>query len=292
MKHCALLTMDDLSDFECYDQLLHQPLNDLGWRVSDISWRDQSVNWNQFDAVIVRSPWDYQEDMPAFVETLENIERSSALLANPLELQLWNINKSYLKELEEKGCKIVPTLWYKDFSNDLIKNSFHHFNCEELIIKPCISAGASDTFWLKKDKTIDYQMLKQLFTQRDFMLQPFIAEILDPGEFSIFYFNGDYSHCILKTPKTNDFRVQEEYGGKLTLIKPTKGLLESAEQVLNKLPSKTLYARLDFVKSKNDYLLMEAELIEPSLYFNMDNQSAMRFAKAFNNYFNEASTEK
>ena len=42
-----------------------------------------------------------------------------------------------------------------------------------------------------------------------------------------------------------------------------------------------LYARVDFVRHGNSFALMEAELIEPSLYFNMDEQSAIRFAQAF-----------
>ena len=41
-----------------------------------------------------------------------------------------------------------------------------------------------------------------------------------------------------------------------------------------------LYARLDLVKFNGEYCLMEAELIEPSLYFNMDEKSPERFANA------------
>lgn len=287
MKHCALLTMDDLSDFECYDSLLHKPLNDLGWQVDDVSWKQQNINWDQYDAVIVRSPWDYQQQLEQFVRVLNEIDKSRALLANSLELQLWNINKLYLKQLKNKGCKIVPTQWHKSYSKDMLAQAFDYFICDELIIKPCVSAGASDTFRISSQQTIDHSMLAKLFMDRDFMIQPFIKQILDPGEYSIFYFNGEYSHAILKTPKENDFRVQEEYGGQLLKIEPEQGMLEHSQQVLQALPNKSLYARLDFVKVDEDYLLMEAELIEPSLYFNMDDQSAERFAKAFNHYYKE-----
>ncbi|MDQ7048297.1 MAG: hypothetical protein Q9M92_01655 [Enterobacterales bacterium] len=287
MKHCALLTMDDLSDFECYDHLINPPLNKLGWQVEDVSWKNKQVNWNNYDAVIVRSPWDYQEHLDEFILLLKNIEGSTALLVNSLELQLWNINKKYLKTLEDKGCKIVPTLWQNSYSEDSLVQAFDYFSCDELIIKPCVSAGASDTFRLSNKQPIEHNKLTQIFNHRDFMMQPFIKQILDPGEYSIFYFNGQYSHAILKTPKENDFRVQEEYGGQLAIIDPSQALLQHSQEVLQQLPDQSLYARLDFVKVEDDYLLMEAELIEPSLYFNMDDQSASRFAKAFNHYYEE-----
>jgi len=35
--------------------------------------------------------------------------------------------------------------------------------------------------------------------------------------------------------------------------------------------------------TQNEFVLMELELIEPSLYLNTDKQSPERFAKAFNN---------
>jgi len=111
-----------------------------------------------------------------------------------------------------------------------------------------------------------------------------MAHILSEGEFSLFYFNGEYSHAILKTPKDNDFRVQEEHGGRLTTIEPETTLVEHASQcmkAISQLHQMPLYARVDFVRHQQGFALMEAELIEPSLYFNMDENSPLRFAQAF-----------
>ena len=36
------------------------------------------------------------------------------------------------------------------------------------------------------------------------------------------------------------------------------------------IPYQCLYSRVDVVRGSDNYLLMEVELIEPSLYFNMD----------------------
>jgi len=285
MKKCILLSMDQLDDFECYDSLAIEPLAQLGWHAEEVSWRDIQVNWNDYEAVIIRSPWDYQDDSEAFLSVLEKVEQSSAVLANSLETVKWNINKNYLAELQQQGVMIVPSLWDKNYDQNKLNSAFESFGVDELIIKPCVSANADDTFRLKKDdSSIDHQKLESLFENREFMFQPFMSSVINEGEFSLFYFNGEYSHAILKTPKTDDFRVQEEHGGQLIKIEPDPTLLSTAKIALSKLPQTTLYARLDFVRLDNQFALMEAELIEPSLYFNMDKESPARFAKAFVNF--------
>lgn len=291
MKHCAILTIDNLSDFECYDHLLDQPLAKLGWQTQLVSWRSENVNWQQFDAVIIRSPWDYQDDANAFISVLEMIDRSSAQLQNSLITVRWNIDKIYLKSLAEHQVSIVPTLWQSNFRAENLHKFFNHFNCQQLVIKPRISANADNTFWLKKSTAENFvSQLETVFAESDFMVQPFIASVTVEGEFSLFYFNGEYSHAILKTPKADDFRVQEEHGGRLQKITPEKTLLAQAASTLSAITKLTgdmpLYARVDFVRisdgtTNEPFALMEAELIEPSLYFNMDDKAAGRFASAF-----------
>jgi len=283
--------MDDLSDFECYDNLLDQPLEQLGWQTQLVSWRSENVNWHQFDAVIIRSPWDYQDDASAFISVLEEIDSSSAVLQNSLATVRWNIDKIYLKSLAENKVSIVPTLWEKNFSGNELAGFFSHFNCQQLVIKPRVSANADNTFWLKKNTAEQFiSQLETIFSQSEFMVQPFMSSVINEGEFSLFYFDGQYSHAILKTPQADDFRVQEEHGGRLQAITPEKTLLAQAENTLAAITKLTgempLYARVDFVRFSDEttsdaFALMEAELIEPSLYFNTDGSSAQRFANAF-----------
>lgn len=291
MKHCAILTMDNLSDFECYDNLLDAPLAQLGWQTKLVSWRSDNVNWQQFEAVIIRSPWDYQDDANAFLDVLETIDGSSAVLQNSLATVRWNIDKIYLQSLAEQQVNIVPTIWAKNFASKDIAKFFDYFNCQQLVIKPRISANADNTFWLKKETVEEFsKQLEAIFSQSEFMVQPFMSKVIEEGEFSLFYFDGEYSHTILKTPKIDDFRVQEEHGGRLKAVTPEKALLAQADNTLAAITKLTgempLYARVDFVRYKNqilnaEFALMEAELIEPSLYFNMDENSAQNFASAF-----------
>ena len=288
MNKVVLLTMDDASSFEIYDSLLHAPLAELGWQAIDLSWRDKNISWDDYDAVIIRSPWDYQEYCDEFLEVLGKIESSTALLANNIDLVKWNINKRYLAELEKKHVQLVPTIWGDTLTLEQLLGAFSHFDTHKIIIKPCISAGAFDTFALTVEQAEQQlERLLTLFSHRDFMIQPFMQNIVDEGEFSIFFFNNQFSHCILKSPKEDDFRVQEEYGGRLSTVEPEDSLVKAANQVLEAIPHPALYARLDFVRNGDSFAIMEAELIEPSLYFNMDDQSAGRFANAFVEYFKQ-----
>jgi len=282
MKRCAILTMDCLDDFEAYDALLEKPLNQLGWQMDMVSWRSTTVDWNDYQAVIIRSPWDYQDDADGFMAVLQKIEDSHAHLENSIDIVKWNIDKAYLKELEAKEVNIVPTLWPTSFDINALPGYFEHFNTEQIVLKPRISANADNTFWLTKESYVEQvQQLAQAFTTREFMVQPFMNSVVEEGEYSLFYFDGQYSHAILKTPKENDFRVQEEHGGRLQLIEPESELVHQATVALNAINSMPLYARVDFVRHGNSFSLMEAELIEPSLYFNMDPESPQRFAQAF-----------
>ncbi|SET12836.1 ATP-grasp domain-containing protein [Thalassotalea agarivorans] len=282
MKRCAILTMENLDEFEVYDELFYPHLTALGWQVSEVPWRDQSVNWNDFDVVLIRSPWDYQDDADAFMDTLQRIEESNAKLENSLNIVTWNINKKYLKDLQQKGVNIVPTLWFDEYNKDAIAQAFTHFNVDEIVVKPCVSANADNTFRLTKGLFEQSSTaLSETFAARDFMVQPFVKNVVEEGEYSCFYFNGEYSHTILKTPKKNDFRVQEEHGGSLASVSPEAKLKQQASHALAQISESLAYARLDFVRMGDCFAMMEAELIEPSLYFNMDEQSAKRFAQAF-----------
>ncbi len=286
MKRCAFLSMDNLDAFECYDHLLFEPLQQRGWTVQEVSWRNNNINWDQFEVVVIRSPWDYQDDPEAFMQTLRTIDESTAQLENSLEFVEWNVDKTYLRDLQQAGIEIVPSLWKTSFQEQELSGFFSVFETDEIIIKPTVSANADDTFWINKDNQNSYiNQLNSVFNGRPFLVQPFMDNIVKEGEFSVFFFGDTYSHTILKTPKQSDFRVQEEHGGSLELVaNPEKDLLQSAQKLLQVLQSTPLYSRIDYVRtSQNTFALMELELIEPSLYFNMDEESPERFADVFGN---------
>ncbi|MCW8091084.1 ATP-grasp domain-containing protein [Alteromonas sp. ASW11-130] len=282
MKKLAFLSTDHLEGFFVYDELLIAPFAQAGWHVDTISWHRRDINWDAYEAVIVRSTWDYQQHPEAFLKTLNEIDKSRAKLENTFTLQRWNLHKTYLKDLQKHGSMVVPTRWLSCFEKDKIEAQFRHWNTDYLIIKPTLSANADDTFKLSlAELNAKCDELMKIFANRQLMVQPFLDNIEKEGEYSLFYFNGNYSHAILKRPASGDFRVQEEHGGQLAVCSPNDDMLGAAEQALNAMPDTALYARVDLIRYEETWAIMELELIEPSLYFTLDAQSPQRFVEAF-----------
>jgi glutathione synthase/RimK-type ligase-like ATP-grasp enzyme len=290
-KRCVFLTTSDLEDFHVYDNLLVEPLANYGWQVDEVSWRETEVNWDQYDVVVIRSTWDYQNAPEAFMQCLEEIEASNAHLENSVDLVKWNIDKGYLKELQQKQVRIVPTVWKNVVDLEQVQASYAYFGVTEIILKPLISANADFTYRLDYRSLIALKNeLEVVFSNRPFMIQPFLNSIVNEGEYSLFYFCGHYSHCILKRPASGDFRVQEEHGGRLSSVNPDAEMQKCADQALAALPESPLYARIDLIRTEAGLAVMEVELIEPSLYFNMDEKSPQRFADAFQQRFGDIHT--
>lgn len=291
MNKCAFLTLDDPVDFVIDDELAHRPLAQLGWQVTDLSWRQTAIPWSEFDAVIIRSPWDYPERPDDFMSVLKVIDASSARLANPLDIVRWNLSKTYMKSLKEGGVPIVPTLWGEQVYPGDFPGFLEELGAHEMVIKPVVGANGVDAFRVSaRDDPVRLESIADCHDGSAFMVQPFMSSILSEGEYSLFYFNGLYSHAILKTPAPGEFRSQEERGSTLMAIQPEAALLARANQameLISTFSSETLlYARLDFVRdASNDFLVMEAELIEPSLYLRMDAGAPMRFALAVDDWY-------
>jgi glutathione synthase/RimK-type ligase-like ATP-grasp enzyme len=283
MRRCAFLTTEALEGFVTDDDLAHEPLRRLGWEVTTVPWSQPGMDWSRFEAVIIRSTWDYHKHLDEYLAVLETIDRSGARLANPLETVRWNVRKTYLRDLEARGLPVVPTLWPRwetGIDADRIRRLFDELGTDEIVIKPVVSASAYDTFRLHRGSE-EIAEAAAVFEGREVMAQPFLANIVEEGEYSLFYFGGELSHTILKSPKDKDFRVQEEHGGLIRAADPPAPLPDLGRRILEALPVRPLYARIDLVRHDPGFVLMELELVEPSLYFRTDPGSAERFAQAF-----------
>jgi len=280
MQPVAFLTMDSLADFVAYDQLVVEQLQQAGITVHEVSWRHPAPEWDQYSLVIIRSPWDYQADPQAFLAVLEQIEQSSARLLNSLETVRWNIRKTYLRQLEQAGHTIVPTVWLESPSAAELKAVIAYWNTPEIVVKPMIGANADNALRLSNGASPELlQQAAAAFRNTTALAQPFIESVLRTGEYSLIFFNGKYSHAVLKTPKTGDFRVQEEHGGIICSVQPAPDIIACAERSLLSCPQPLLYARVDLVRLPTGQpAIMEVELIEPSLYLSFDSLSPARFA--------------
>lgn len=278
MERIAYLSMDDLSGFFTYEELTYAPLSERGIEVETVSWRARDVDWSRFAMVVIRTPWDYQDDPEAFMDVLAEIDTATRL-ENPLSLCRWNLSKTYLRELAGAGVPIVDTVWGDATPPDA--GLFEALGTEEIVIKPAVSANADHTYRLDRAGFAEaHDRLHSVFQGRSWMAQPFMKAIVEEGEHSLFYFDGGFSHAILKTPQAGDFRVQEEHGGMIAAYDPGPDLLAATDRCMAALPEPSLYSRVDLVRAEDGWRVMEVELIEPSLYFPFDDAAPRRFAAA------------
>lgn len=286
MKRCAYLTMEDDAGWMIDAHLAFPFMEQMGWQIEPVPWRKAEADWNAYTAVYVGTPWDYPGAPQQFIGLLQEIDRSGAVLVNDYSLIAWSLPKTYLRDLEERGVDIVPSIWLETYDATSVTAAYAHFGVQRIIVKPVISTNATDTFLLQRATFQEAAtVLQETFRNRPFLVQPYIESIESEGEFSLFFFNAKFSHAIQKIPKANDFRVQEEFGASIVPVDPARPLLAAGQMVLQKVRPQPVYARLDFVRAADGrFLLMELELIEPSMYLRMDSKAPQRFAVAFDSY--------
>lgn len=285
-RRLAFLTLDERGDFVIDDDLALGPLSALGWQPEVLSWRQRTAPWEGFDAVIIRSTWDYWDDVTGFLDVLSAIDAATRL-ANPLGLVRWNLAKTYLRDLQRAGVPIVPTLWLDRVVPGTVAACVGQLGSDEIVIKPVVGANGVDAFRLSTaspQPVLDEVAAR--FPDRAALAQPFMRRILDEGEYSLFFFNGTYSHTILKVPAAGEFRSQEERGAAIHSVTPPEALKARGEQAIATIRPAPLYARIDFVRDEaDDFRVMELELIEPSLYLRTDPGAPARFARAIDEWF-------
>lgn len=243
-------------------------------------WNDASVDWTKYDYLIFRSIWDYFEFPKEFSEWLEKIERLNIPTLNPLSIVKRNQHKFYLKDLQEQGIDIIPTVFIPH-GEGLDLAFLKDKNWQKAVIKPAFSAGSYLTrlFSIEEVDSVieEYTPIVQ---ERDLLVQPFMSEIQEQGELSLLFFKGQYSHAVVKTPKSGDFRIQSQYGGQYKPYSPELSIIQTAENVIKTFGGDLLYARVDGILKNGQFLLMELELIEPDLYFDYAPQAKQTYLNA------------
>ncbi len=238
---------------------LRPPFDALDMSVHDVDWADPSQDWASYDAAIIGTTWDYWDYAEQFLETLTRIEQETRLFNSAAQVR-WNSHKGYLKDLEQKGARLIPTLWIDRMDDAQYADAFEQLGSEDLVFKRQVGAGADGQYRLSPtDPRPDMP--------HPMMVQPFLSMIQEEGEYSFIFIDGDFSHALLKQAKAGDYRIQSTYGGRETAILPGTDDLAEAARVLETLDEKPLYARVDMLRGEDGrLLLMELELIEPYLY--------------------------
>ncbi len=239
------------------------------------AWTDPG-DLRAFDLVLPLIAWGYQKEPAKWYALLAALETAHVKIANPVSILRWNSDKAYLIKLADKGVAVVPTLMAQQLDSEALAMAAEHFGTANLIIKPPISGGAFGTYRMNQGDPIPADVAGSRM-----MIQPFMPAIATEGEYSLFYFDGEYSHAILKRPAAGDFRVQDYLGGTEAAAIPPDDAVTLAEAALNAAPAKCLYARVDMLRDANGVMrLMELELIEPSLFLQYAGDKGAMFARA------------
>jgi glutathione synthase/RimK-type ligase-like ATP-grasp enzyme len=274
MKRIALLISDNLAsdapdrrkdapEFERELHILQSSGAPLGLDIEPVRWTDPFAGLEHYDAVLVLAVWDYQDNPQGFLALVDDLSALGVKVFNPPDLIRWNIRKTYLRELADKGAPVVPTLWPDAPTASDIAAAFDALGADELVLKRQVGAGSRAQQRFTRGQAIpDGPLL-----DRPGMIQPFIPSIATEGEYSFLFIDGAFSHAVVKTPAAGDYRIQASFGGVSKGVTPSPADLDQARAVLAALDAPPLYARVDMVRGPDGKLmLMELELIEPFLY--------------------------
>lgn len=270
------------------DQLLAGAVRRRGTDVEAVVW-DSGRSLAGFDAVVIRSTWDYHHRPAEFLAWIEEVERGGTMLVNPGDAVRWNHDKRYLLDLAADGIRIVPTELVEE-GGPALREVMRTRGWSDVVVKPTISASAHET-WRTGGAPPDEARFARL---RDagpgaVLVQPFVPEVTEDGEWSLIYFGGVFSHAAIKRPRAGDFRVQQEHGGRYERASPDEAIVAAGAEVVEAAARRLGRAREDFVYARVDgvllreaghasFALMELEAIEPALFFLHAPEAADRMA--------------
>lgn len=283
MCSIAMLTCSKFPDLYAKDQELLLALRDLGMDALPVVWDDEMIWPEAWDLFVFRNTWDYFEKKDLFFTFLAKLRKLDKPTLNPLSVVEKNIHKFYLKGLQA-DFEIIPTVFWNAGNPASLDEVIPH-TWEQFVIKPAVSAGAFETrLFLRSEVDIAADYYDSLLKREDWLIQKYIPEIKEEGEISLLFIQKEFSHAVKKVPDAADFRVQSIYGGKYEIYQPSYDLIKRAKALLQNIEEELLFARVDGVIHKDQFLLMEVELIEPDLYYEFSPGAVLQLAEAISQY--------
>ena len=251
----------------------------VAYRIAD--WDDPAVDWAAFALVVVRSVWDYPRRREEFLGWAGRVAARTAL-ANPPGLLRWSSDKRYMADLAAAGVPVVPTAFAAP------GEQMRWPDADEVVVKPAVSAGSLDTsrhLRARRDEAIAH--VARLHAEgRTAMAQPYLAAVEgERGETGLVFVDGAFSHAIRKGPMlvpglavVGGLYLEED----VRPATPTPAEHAVAATTLAAIPGGApLYARVDLVPDAvGAPVVLELELVEPSLFLAHDPDAAGRMAAA------------
>ena len=277
----ALVTSDALPNLHEDDLMLVPALDEIGIGSRPAIWSDASIDWLAFDALVLRSPWDYFVRLREFRTWLDARIESGVRMVNSSEILDWNFDKRYLQDLAAAGISLVPTIVVPQGERPDIVALARARGWDEVVVKPTISGGGYCTHRFRLDAADNFRDdIARTLLDRGLLIQPFLPEILSAGELSLLFFDGVFSHAVCKRPKEGDYRVQFQFGGTSETVEVREEWVDKARACIAAAPALPVYARVDGVIVDGQFLLMELEIFEPLMFLARHPEAPARFARA------------
>lgn len=253
---------------------LAAPLRGAGLSVEARPWT-VAIDKDRASLVMPSLAWGYHHRQAEWFALLDRLEAEGTRVANPAAVLRWNTTKTYLVELAANGAPVVPTHAPARMTTQALEAAFDAFGVDEVVVKPQVSASSRNTIRVKRHGSLDGGPTGPA------LIQPFLPAVGEEGELSLFYFDGHFSHAVAKVAAEGDFRVQPQFGGKISEVAPEPEALRAARMVLDAAPGNLTYARVDLIRGLDHTpQLMELEVIEPDLFLEHAHDKGAAFAAA------------
>ena len=261
--------------------LIVDSANRRGADIALVDWDDPAVDWASFERIVVKSTWDYTGRFEEFDAWLGAVDAVSTVV-NPVGIIRWNADKRYLGALNAVGVPIVPTTFVTEAEAFVVPP-------ERFVVKPTRSVGSQNSGVYGPASAGAAAALIETILARGCaaMVQPYLDSVDDRGETGMLFFAGEYAHAFRK----GALLVGEPRGADEILAAEdiTSRVAEPAEldlarraigSVTSLCGSPPTYARVDVVWGGGGPMLMELELIEPSLFLPLAPASVERYLDA------------
>jgi hypothetical protein len=248
--------------------LLIGALAEAGLEAETAVWNDPAVRWADYDLVVANGAWDNIRHVDDFVRWTETLEREGVEVVNSPATLRWNLDKRYLRALEEAGVPVVPTSWVEQRAPVTLEG--------EVVVKPAISGGGHHTarYQPHEHEAAHAHIDDLVASGRVAMVQPYQPAVDEEGELDLIFLGGDFSHAIHKDPmiRRGSGPLDDLIDNQVVVVAtPSEDQLELGRQAVaaaEGLLGPTTYARVDSVRGPAGRpLLLELELLDPLLFF-------------------------
>jgi glutathione synthase/RimK-type ligase-like ATP-grasp enzyme len=219
-----------------------------------VAWDDPAADWDAPIPTIIRSTWNYALHVDAFLAWIDRASRAAPLF-NPPDVVRDNVYKRYLLGLHARGVPVVPTTLVE-------RGATTELPATKIVIKPEVGGGSLNTK-VFDDGRDGREHLMSITATGAALVQPYISSVDDYGERSLIWIDGELTHAIRKTPRfAGD---SERIDGPFPIADDERAVATAA---LVAYRDRIYYGRVDVVRdATNRPMVMELELVEPSLFF-------------------------